>query len=216
MNNTAALWIAIVFAVYACARYLHHKGLFWECVAAIVSTPRVSAWLIERSKRTPYFHITARDNADEIYMGRWWLFNAYRKDAKDNTLPGSWAWLGLPSIRVHHIMRADDDGHMHDHPWNARTIILRGWYREERPLSDGDEIPENCTGIMRSHYDDSRMQFTRTTGYTGPVLFEQYHRISEVSPGGVYTLWFTWRYRGTWGFLVDGAKVPYRKYLGTE
>lgn len=216
MDNLYLTMAGIVFAAYGCLRYAHRKGLFWVWIASIVSTPRVADWLIERSKRTPYFPITARGDETEIYMHRWWLFNAYRKDANDNTTPGRWQWLGFPSIRVHHIMRADDDGHLHDHPWNARTILLRGWYREERPLSDGSQIPDNCTGIVRSHYDDSRMLFTRTTGYTGSVQFEQYHRISQVSNGGVYTLWFTWRYRGTWGFLVDGVKVPYRKYLGME
>lgn len=213
--DTLSTWVAIFFAVYACAHYLHQKGVFWGCIAAILSRPRVSTWLIERSKRTPYFPITARGDETEIYMHRWWLFNAYRKDGKDNTLPGRWQWLGLPSIRVHHIMRADDDGHMHDHPWHARTILLRGWYHEERPYRSFDQM-QGAVDLRIVQNEPTRAVYSRVVGDTQAVQFEQYHRISEVSPGGVYTLWFTWRYRGTWGFLVDGVKVPYRKYLGME
>lgn len=175
------------------------REFVWRIVARIVSRPAVAAWLIERSKRTPYYPITARDDPAEIYMDRWWLFNPYSKDTEGNAGPARWSWL--PSIRVHHIMRADDDGHLHDHPWNARTIVLRGWYEEERPLAGELDI---------------RVEHVRTRGYTGRVLFESYHRISEVSAGGVFTLWFTWRYRGTWGFLVDGKKVPHREYLGLD
>jgi hypothetical protein len=32
--------------------------------------------------------------------------------------------------------------------------------------------------------------------------------------GGAWTIFITGKYRGTWGFLVDGAKVQWRKYLG--
>lgn len=187
------------------------RELIWRAIARIVSRPNVAAWLIARSKRTPYYPITSRDGT-ELYMDRHWLFNPYSKDAEGNAGPARWSWL--PSVRVHHILRADDDEHLHDHPWPARTIVLRNWYREERPLLDGEAIPENCTKLIRSAYEkNGRMEFTRTTGYTGPVQHGSYHRIAEVSPGGVYTLWFTWTYEGTWGFLVDGKKVPWREYL---
>jgi hypothetical protein len=176
------------------------REFLWRLIARFVSQPRVADWLIERSKRTPYAPIKARDGS-EVYMHRGWLFNPYGKDANDRATPPRWGWL--PSIRVHHILRADDDAHLHDHPWNARTIVLHGWYVEERPASPLDDSFE-------------RDEYPRQRGYTGRVLFAQYHRISEVPAGGVFTLWFTWRYRGTWGFLVDGKKVDYRTYLGLD
>lgn len=197
------------------------RELIWRAIARIVSRPNVAAWLIARSKRTPYYPITSRDGT-ELYMDRHWLFNPYSKDAEGNAGPARWSWL--PSVRVHHILRADDDGHMHDHPWNARTVVLRGWYREERPsevCSDAQIM--QASGFAYTSEDigrrgagfwiGARAIFDRWPGYTGRVLFNSYHRISEVSPGGVFTLWFTWKYRGTWGFLVDGKKVPYREYL---
>lgn len=180
------------------------RELPWRTVAAILSHPRIAAWLIKRAQRTPYFPITSRDGA-ETYMDRWWVFNPYSTEG-----PPRWRWL--PSIRVHHILRADDDGAMHDHPWNARTILLRGEYVEERPVP---AVPKGVAWFPVFTVDgELRAGFVRARGYTGRVLFGQYHRISEVSPGGVYTLWFTWKYRGTWGFLVNGRKVPYREHLG--
>ncbi|RZJ24771.1 MAG: hypothetical protein EOO54_08365 [Haliea sp.] len=167
------------------------RGLIWRAVARIASQPRVARWLIARAQRTPYTHITSADG-QSVYMGRWWLFNAYRERPDGGVRSAPWEWLGLPSIRVHHIRRADQDRHLHDHPWNARTIVLAGSYVEVRP---GGAV------------------HVRDTGYTGRLLFGQFHRIDSVSEGGVWTLFFTWRYRGTWGFDVDGRKVPYREYL---
>ena len=85
---------------------------------------------------------------------------------------------------------------MHDHPWNARTIVLRGWYAEERPTTRG-----------------TNSLHVRSKGFTGRLLFGEFHRIACVSDGGVWTLFFTWKKRGTWGFAVGGRKVPWREYL---
>ena len=185
------------------------RALAWRLIAWALVRPRVVAWLIARSKRTPYYPIMNRDGT-EMYMERHWLFNPYGKGPDGKATPARWPLV--PSIRVHHILRADDDGALHDHPWNARTIILRGWYKEELPgdlFNQGDDV--------RTHDHEGefcpREVWNRATGHTGRVLFNSYHRISEVSPGGVYTLWFTWRYRGTWGFKVNGVKIPYYEYL---
>ena len=128
-------------------------------------------------------------------MDRWWIFNPYGKTAEGRTAPARWQWL--PSIRVHHICLPDDDQHEHDHPWDARTILLRGWYLEER----------------RSHHLPAREM---EAGMTATICAGDYHRITRVSEGGVYTLFFTWRYIEDWGFNVDGQKVPWRQYLDID
>lgn len=185
-------------------------NLIWRLIARLLtSNPRVVDWLIRRAQRTPYTHITSADGTS-VYMGRWWLFNPYGRDANDEQTPARIPWL--PSVRIHHICRADQDRDLHDHPWNARTIVLRGWYREERPF-DEYAPPSETTRLV-----DRRLReiYKRNAGYTGHLLFGQYHRISEVSPGGVWTLFITGRKRGTWGFLVKDKKVPWRTYLGLD
>lgn len=161
--------------------------VLWRVVAFVVSRRPVARAIIRRAKRTPYFHLDG-------YMNRWWVFNGYSKDMAlgDEGRGTAKRWPRLPSIRIHHILRADDNDHPHDHPWNARTIVLDGWYVEQRVGAPAR--------VMRR-------------GDTGPILFESFHHIERVSEGGVYTLFITGAYGGGWGFLVDGAKVPWREYL---
>lgn len=161
--------------------------LLWRLLAFILARRPVADWIIRRAQRTPYLHLPG-------YMHRWWLFNPYDADTSlpDETRGKSKRWPRLPSVRVHHILRHDLADHHHDHPWNARTIILRGYYFEGREA-----------GHMR----------IMTRGDTSPIRFGEFHHIHHVSDGGVFTLFFTWGYAGTWGFSVDGRKMPHREYL---
>lgn len=157
-----------------------------KAIARFLARPAVADWLIARAMRTPYSHLPG-------YMGRWWLFNPY-ETAEGERIERSWIMRLMPSARIHHIQRADAERHMHDHPWNARTFLLRGWYIEER--EDGSAF--------------------RYEGTTARLRFGEFHRIAQVTRGGVWTLFITWRYRGVWGFKVDGKKVPWREYLGLD
>lgn len=153
--------------------------MMWQLLAKLLALPWVAQWIYRRALRTPYAHLPD-------YMDRWWLFNAY-----DSPKHREW----LPSIRMHHIKRPDKDPHLHDHPWNARTIILGGYYVEQKL--------------------DGRV-YVRTPGDTVPLRFGEFHRIMAMHSSGAWTLFITWRYQGTWGFMVNGAKVPYKTYLGVE
>lgn len=157
-------------------------------VAWLLSRPAVVDWLIRRAQRTPYVHIASADGST-VYMYRYWLFNPYPVNSM-----GRRPWYRFPiSIRLHRIMCPDRDRHLHDHPWNARTFILRGYYIEHRRNVDAHLV--------------------RFAGDTARLKFGEYHRIVKVSDGGVWTLFVTGKYRGTWGFLVNGDKVSYREYL---
>lgn len=140
----------------------------------VSSTARVN-WLIARAKRTPYFEL-------EGYMGRWWLVQP------------SW-WLPF-SIRVHHIQRADFDRNPHNHPWNFRTIVLRGTYTEELLMPDGSK---------------SYMVAAKGQTYTRKV--NEYHRVASVCRDGVWTLFIMGPKLCRWGFWVNGRSVYWREYL---
>ena len=168
------------------------KNTFWRALAFILSLRPVANWLICRAMRTPYYPIMSR-NGQWLYMNRWWLFNAYGKNQDGSVKPARFSWL--PSIRVHHICLPDDDKHEHDHPWNARSIILRGSYIEER-------------------YTHGREPRIVKKGDTYSLQAGQFHRIASVSKGGVYTLFFTLEFVEEWGFAVDGKKVMWKTYLG--
>jgi hypothetical protein len=154
----------------------------WRLVAWIVSRPLVADWLIERAQRTPYTDIHGKDGS--LYMQRWWLFNPYFPV----TYLRQFEWFPI-SVRLHHIVRPDDDRHLHDHPWNCRTIILRGGYCEQR--EDKHHL--------------------RMRGDTATIAHNEFHRIRHVYMDGAWTLFITGRKRGSWGF-----KMPWREYLGID
>lgn len=182
-------------------------NLFWRLVAKLLARPAVAAWIITRAQRTPYLHIMSADGA-EMYMGRWWLFNPYSRKSHKPAL-----WWCPWSFRVPHIMRPDEDRDLHDHPWNARTIILCGWYTEQRLLDHEDPVLSGLNvpaGAQATEYIDRR------AGDTARLNHGEYHRIDQIASGGVYTLFITSKWRGDWGFLVNGVKVPWRKYTGID
>jgi len=164
----------------------------WTILAKLLAHPRVSAWLIARAKRTPYFHMPG-------YMDRFWLVPYRDKRLGLGCGPVSFwrrpfAWLLQRldvAVRIHHIKRADTARHPHDHPWDARTIILKKWYVEKRL---------------------GQFSTLRRAGSTAPLNFGEYHHIESICPGGAWTLFITFKYRGTWGFLVDGRKVKHADY----
>ncbi len=168
------------------------KELLWKVFAFVVSREPIANYLIRRARLTPYRTL-------EGYMERDWLFNPYSGDKYDQVKKGR------PSIRIHRILRADLDQHLHDHPWRtARTIILKGWYNEHRLIKNApDWLIEPVKG------------FHRKKGNTAKIDFGEFHQIVAVSPD-VTTLFITWEFKGMWGFLVNGKKIPYKQYLAGE
>lgn len=162
----------------------------WNLIAKFLANSVIADWLIARAMQTPYLHI---EKDGKVYMERYWLFNSYQRGAEQQER-SKYRWCPF-NVRIHWIRRADEDRHLHDHPWNARTFILRGGYLEQRV--DGKPIQ-------------------RSTGVSARLNFGEFHRITQVQPGGAWTLFVSGPYRGTWGFLVDGVKIKWREYLGLD
>lgn len=172
--------------------------IFWWLIGQIVSTPFVTNYLIKRARKTPYTPILSPDGK-ETYMERLWLFNPYwtHEDKITFELAGRPVpWKFPMSIRLHCICTPDGDRAQHDHPWNARTVIMRGSYLEQR----------GSAYRLISAGQTSRLTFGK-----------DYHRIREIFPEpqdkGVWTLFITFKFQGTWGYLVDGKKIPFKDYL---
>ena len=145
----------------------------------------LSERLIERAQRTPYFHLYHADGS--LYMARYWL-----RPGRG----GTWA------ARVHHIATPDEDRHLHDHPWDFVSIVLRGGYKEIRPLGvepgfDGDE--------ERTYLVDRR------PGSVAVRRSTDRHRIVSVLPD-TWTLFITGPKRQWWGFYTEFGKVHWRDY----
>jgi len=136
-------------------------------------------WLIARARRTPYTHIND-------YMERWWLIPYNR--------------FGF-AVRLHHILRSDDDRAFHDHPWPYLTIILRGGYTEVKPMFDRSGL---YLGEARRWFGPGSIIARRARSW---------HRL-EVPPGETaWTLFITGPQRQRWGFLAQPRhKIHWREY----
>lgn len=183
-----------IFSVLGACLYVG----FWPAVAWIVSRDRVFQALYRRAEKTPYWDL-------EGYMRRWWLFNPIKTTYEtvgttvvhDETITeirevktAKYPWCPV-SIRMHHILRADNARDRHNHPGSFRTILGTDWYKEER--------------------DEGT--FIRRKGDTAVLRHGEFHHVSEVAPGGVWTIFIMWDWRSTWGFrMPDGKIVDHREY----
>lgn len=171
----------------------------WRAFAFVLAyVPGVQQLLIAIAKRTPDDHLKG-------YMLRFWLGATRPKtsDGKGVTaiecsdgLPPTPLHIGSASKRIHHILRHDTDRHMHDHPWEFRSIILCGWYIEERLCDDGQV-----------------RVFRRSRGDTYVCPQGSYHRIIEISEEPLITLCILGRKKSGWGFNIEGEHVDSHDYL---
>lgn len=166
-------------------------------LAKLLATNIVVNWIINCVPKTHYSDI--RGDNGSLYMCRWWLFNPY--DAQGNR---KYQWCPW-SVRLHFIRRPDRDRDLHDHPWNARTFILSGWYDEEREWE-----PDAWQEIYTPPDYITREVYRRKAGDTYKIKFGEFHRISRVCGHGCFTLFITGPKRGEWGFLRQGVKVLFR------
>jgi hypothetical protein len=148
-------------------------------------------WVIQRAMRTPYFHITHEDGAP--YMDRSWLLRVGGSD-EIGCEPAKHPWV---SARVHHI-RSSDWPTPHDHPWPMIILILRGGYDEIVPITRDGVV------LARRRYRAGSLRFVRA---------ESWHYLELVDGEDAWTLVLTLPKRQSWGFLVNGVKVPWRQYL---
>jgi hypothetical protein len=151
----------------------------------------LAVWLLTRAMNTPYMHLGD-------YMDRWWV----KEHPVDPDEFGYMTWRDrlryvLPFyIRFHHIKREDQGRDLHNHPFWFRSIIIKGWYLEDRLLPNG-KIVTNSYGEGSVNVCDANT----------------YHEITYVSKGGCLTLVIHGRkLPQSWGFLVDGKHVPHMEY----
>lgn len=143
-------------------------------------------------KKDVYGHLYNTEG--DLYMGRWSVVAGGSIASRCLSLCTRGKY---DHVRLHWIRRADADRELHNHPFNYRTFILQGGYREEY-LPDGTMI-----SLARS----------LNSGDTVESPLGHYHRITRVWQGGVWTLFCMGKDNGGWGFLVDGKHMPSREFF---
>ena len=93
------------------------------------------------------------------------------------------------NVYIHKIYRADEDEHLHSHPWYFAGIILEGGYIEER--EDGEK---------------KRSKFSLLYGDLA-----YFHKIKKIL-APTKTLFIAGKKKYAWGYKVKGLFVRYNIY----
>ncbi len=93
-------------------------------------------------------------------------------------------------IYLHRILRPDEDRHLHTHPWNFISIILRGSYVER--TKDRGLVTRLPLSVVHRPADLP-------------------HKVEKVNRP-CWTLVVAWGRKRPWGFDVDGTIVPNEQY----
>jgi hypothetical protein len=122
----------------------------------------------------------ANIEGNSLYLRRWsfWLLIVRRG----------------PSIKVHQILRADDDRCLHDHPWWMLRIIIKGGYTEV------------C--------GDSKVEVFRRPGSIAWSGKNFKHRIVSLANGkDPWTIALMGSNHDDWGFYTLDGRMPWREFV---
>ena len=156
----------------------------WKLIGKLAMSDRGIDWLERRAAANPYKSIRHQGS---LYMKRGWIIKR--------------RW-NLPCVRLHWIMRPDIGRDMHSHPFNFRTIILRGWYIQEYPRNQYWPSQKNAISVAKM-----------VPGMQAICRYGEFHRITQVSKGGCLTLFIMWGgKRHDWGFMTKDGYVQAKDY----
>lgn len=121
----------------------------------------------------------------EVYLERWYL----RPRSKAG-----------PNVYLHHVLKSDQDRHLHNHPWDNTSIILEGGYWEEIPT--GVELQTSL--IYRPA---GSIFHRRAEGYHRLIMYD------GMKP--CWTLFITGDVQvgRKWGFMTEVGHVDFDEYL---
>src|SRR5688572_9771849 len=116
-----------------------------------------------------------------------------------------WNILSTPWFRIylHEISRADEDFHLHSHPWHFISLILKGGY-SEKWISERES----------KHIMPYKMKYELISHHRWNILFRKagdFHKIIDIKPS-TKTLVFTFGKKRPWGFYVDGKVISNDEY----
>lgn len=106
----------------------------------------------------------------------------------------------LFNIYIHWIYKADEDEHLHDHPWNYTSIVLSGKFWE---------------AVKNTKENENKYEMNNlSSGSISSQKAERTHKVYMLLSKKIITLFFTGPRFREWGYDVDGKwidNVTYRK-----
>lgn len=157
---------------------------------------------------------TGADGKKVLYLRRYYLPWPLRN-----------RWFG---VFIHHIVRSDDDLHgrsdPHDHPWAFMTMVLSGFYFDERWKVRNGEVGFKGYQRMRRFFPYFRSKdHIHRVMLPHDVLWRSGASLTEgtvhwIKTGkdvrSAWTLFVRGRRTRTWGFWTSDGFVPWYEYLG--
>lgn len=109
-----------------------------------------------------------------------------------------WCFFACPWFRIylHKICRSDEDKHLHTHPWNFISFILKGGYWQEY----WDHPLDNQTSYMQV----KRFDLVKMNRHEG-------HKIT-LTQKPTWTLVLTYGKRNEWGYLTEKGFIDHKNY----
>lgn len=178
---------------------------------------RIPGWLVQRLLRfafdKPYFNLAVNG---EPYMDRWWCMPRWclktvgLGDGSSELRPKSW----LPVvIRVHRIITSDSDRHLHDHPFDNISWLLRGGYWELLPVAiDPQWSQEPVSAPNAFAVREKTSTVFRPEGSIIRRRASDRHAIRLVPGQQVFSLFIQFRKCQPWGFYTPRGKVYWWDY----
>lgn len=114
----------------------------------------------------------------------------------------------LFSIYIHKINKADEDYHLHSHPWNFKSFIFKGAYIEE-------SLTVNYKGVTSFEFHTKKpFIFSSMSKFNDENYFAKkcFHKIKYILNGPVYSLFFAYGKKERWKYFVDGKIWDFEHY----
>lgn len=94
------------------------------------------------------------------------------------------------SIYIHHIYKADQDKHLHNHPWNYVSMVIKGSYLEQSVAGVNHIMPFSFNYAKRNRF----------------------HKILKLNDEKVISIFITGKRHKTWGYNVDNFYIEHDVY----
>jgi hypothetical protein len=159
-----------------------------------------------------------RDDAGP-YLYRWYLFGepgGLKYFPADDRELRWWQKLltGLPLVYVHRFVSSDMDVELHNHPWEATSLIVAGGYEEERRVGS-TQIEWPWDGAVAATTGGYKVvKKIVKPGSLNRLFCDTFHRVTLLEED-CWTLIFVGKRVQSWGFWhpMTGRFLEWREHL---